>query len=130
MKDVEYENMVASVTFEDTEFDLEELSSALDSPNAHRDPVRYDPDEFPGLSYYPEGTEATFLIFESGKANCVGATSTAKTKKAVELLVEKLTDEGIDVGSSKLDVVNIVVQGNFGESIDLEELHDSTYDTT
>jgi len=130
VRDVEYENVVVSVTFEDTEFDLEELSSALDSPNAHHDPVRYDPDKFPGLIYYPEGAEATFLIFESGKADCVGTTSTAEAREAVELLDEKLTDEGVDVGRLELEVANIVVQGDFGESIDLEELHDSSYNTT
>lgn len=66
VRGVEYENVVSSVVFKDTEFDLKELSKALGA---------YKPSDFPGVSYHLEGTEATFLIFESGKANCVGTSS-------------------------------------------------------
>jgi len=110
------QNIVLSVTYEGTEFNLEKLDRSLDG-------ARYDPESFPGVVYKSEDPRASFLIFSSGKMNCVGASSMADAKLAIKKLTEKLRKARIKVKSEpKVKVQNIVASINFGRKFDLERI--------
>lgn len=116
MVDVKYEiqNIVLSVTYEDTEFALEELASLLEG-------ARYDPEVFPGIAYKSVEPTASFLIFASGKMNCVGAKSMEDAESAIEKLTEKLRDSGVDIKEDpEVKVQNMVASFDFGREFDLE----------
>ena len=107
-------NIVLSVTYEDVKFDLEKLARSLDG-------ARYDPEVFPGISYKSEDPPASFLIFSSGKMNCVGAKSMRDAKLAIKKLTKKLWKAGIKVKSEpKVKVQNIVASFDFEREFDLE----------
>jgi len=109
-------NVVVTVTYERTEFDLEKLARTLDG-------ARYDPENFPGVVYKSEEPRASFLIFASGKMNCVGAKSMNDAKLAIRKLTRKLQKAGIKVKSEpKVKVQNIVASVDFGRGFDLEEI--------
>ncbi len=84
--------------------------------------ARYDPELFPGVSYTMSEPKATFLIFSSGKANCVGANTVEEAKKAIEELTGKLQDLGFDVDEPETEVQNMVASVNFQRRFDLEEI--------
>jgi len=110
------QNIVLSVTYEDVKFDLEKLARILDG-------ARYDPEVFPGISYKSEDPRASFLIFASGKMNCVGAQSMRDAKLAIKKLTGKLRKVGIKVKSEpKVKVQNIVASFDFGRKFDLERI--------
>ena len=86
------QNIVLSVTYEGTEFNLNKLARSLHG-------ARYDPESFPGVIYKSEDPRASFLIFASGKMNCVGASSIADAKLAIKKLTRKIRGAGIMVKS-------------------------------
>ena len=109
-------NVVLSVTYGDTEFNLEKLARSLDS--AH-----YDPERFPGVVYKSEHPRASFLIFSSGKMNCVGASSIADANQAIKNLTRKLRKAHIKVNAEpKIKVQNIVASIDFGRKFNLEHI--------
>jgi len=117
------QNIVLSVTYEGVEFDLEKLARSLEG-------ARYDPEVFPGIAYKSEDPQASFLIFASGKMNCVGARSMADAKLAIKRLTKKLQKAGIKVKSEpKVKVQNIVASFDFGREFDLEKIA-RTFDNT
>jgi len=110
------QNIVLSVTYEGTEFNLEKLDRSLDG-------ARYDPESFPGVVYKSEDPRASFLIFSSGKMNCVGARSMADAKLAIKKLTEKLKKARIKIKSElKVKIQNIVASVNFGREFDIERI--------
>jgi len=110
------QNIVLSVTYKDTEFNLEKVARSLDG-------ARYDPESFPGIIYKSEDPRASFLIFASGKMNCVGARSMADAKLAIKKLTRKLREAHIKVKTEpKVKVQNIVASVNFGRKFDLERI--------
>lgn len=110
------QNIVLSVTYEDVKFDLEKLARSLDG-------ARYDPEVFPGIAYKSYDPPASFLIFASGKMNCVGAQSMRDAKLAIKKLTGKLRRSGIKVKSEpKVKVQNIVASFDFGREFDLERI--------
>ena len=105
-----------SVTYEGTEFNLNKLARSLDG-------ARYDPELFPGVVYKSEDPRASFLIFASGKMNCVGARSMADAKLAIKKLTRKIREAHIKVKTEpKVKVQNIVASVNFGRKFDLEHI--------
>jgi len=107
---------VLSVTYEGTEFNLNKLARSLDG-------ARYDPELFPGVVYKSEDPRASFLIFASGKMNCVGARSMADAKLAIKKLTRKIREAHIKVKTEpKVKVQNIVASVNFGRKFDLEHI--------
>lgn len=74
--------MVVSVTYEGTKFNLEKLATIGGT--------RYDSENFPGVVYKSELPRAAFLIFSSGKMNCVGVKSIEDAKLAIKRLTRKL----------------------------------------
>ncbi|MFH1821611.1 MAG: TATA-box-binding protein [Methanobacteriota archaeon] len=110
------QNIVLSVTYEDTEFNLEKLARSLDGTS-------YNPKRFPGVVYKSEHPRASFLIFSSGKMNCVGASSMADATGAIRKLTIKLREAHIKVKSEpKTKVQNIVASIDFGRKFDLERI--------
>ena len=110
------QNIVLSVTYEGVEFNLEKLAKSLEG-------ARYDPEVFPGIAYKSEDPPASFLIFASGKMNCVGARSMADAKLAIKKLTKKLRKARIKVKSEpKVEVQNIVASFDFGREFDLERI--------
>ena len=113
---IQVQNIVLSVTYEGVEFNLERLAKSLDG-------ARYDPEVFPGIAYKSEDPPASFLIFASGKMNCVGAKSMNDAKLAIKKLTRKLRKARIKVKSwPKVKVQNIVASFDFGREFDLERI--------
>jgi len=116
MVKTQIQNIVLSVTYEGVEFDLEKLARVLDG-------ARYDPEVFPGIAYKSEKPSASFLIFASGKMNCVGAKSMRDAKEAIKKLTQKLRRAGIKIKSEpKVKVQNMVASFDFGVEFDLERI--------
>ncbi|MFP4005423.1 MAG: TATA-box-binding protein [Candidatus Hadarchaeia archaeon] len=116
MADVKYEiqNIVLSVTYKDTEFDLEKLAGILEG-------ARYDPEVFPGIAYKSVDPTASFLIFASGKMNCVGARSMEDAHNAIDKLTQKLRDSDVEISEEpEVEVQNMVASFNFDRDFDLE----------
>ena len=110
------QNIVLSVTYEDTEFNLEKLTRSLDG-------TVYNPERFPGVVYKPAHPPPSFLIFSSGKMNCVGARSMNDANQAIRKLTRKLRAAHIKVKTEpKVKVQNIVASVNFGRKFDLEHI--------
>ncbi len=110
------QNIVLSVTYKDTTFNLEKVTKSLDG-------ARYDPEVFPGITYKSTEPRASFLIFASGKMNCVGARSLKDAKMAINKLTRKLREAHIKVKTEpKVKVQNIVASVNFGRKFDLEHI--------
>jgi len=110
------QNIVLSVTYEGTEFNLHKLARSLDG-------ARYDPESFPGIIYKSEDPRASFLIFASGKMNCVGARSISDAKQAIGKLTRKLREAHIKVKTEpKVKVQNIVASVDFGRKFDIEHI--------
>lgn len=55
------------------------------------DRTEYEPEQFPGLVYRPEGSDAVYLIFASGRVVIPGSSSPEKGFEAFESLRERLT---------------------------------------
>jgi transcription initiation factor TFIID TATA-box-binding protein len=120
---IQVQNIVLSVTYEGVEFNLEKLAKSLEG-------ARYDPEVFPGIAYKSEDPPASFLIFASGKMNCVGARSMADAKLAIKKLTKRLKKARIKIKSEpKVEVQNIVASFDFGREFDLEKIA-RTYDNT
>lgn len=110
------QNVVVSVTYKDTKFNLERLMRCLEG-------ARYDPKIFPGIAYKSEEPPASFLIFSSGKMNCVGAKSLKDAKLAIYNLTRKLRKFGIKIGSEpEIKIQNIVASVDFCSEFNLEEI--------
>jgi len=110
------QNIVLSVTYEGTEFNLEKLARSLGG-------AQYDPESFPGVVYKSEDPPASFLIFASGKMNCVGARSMNDAKLAIKKLTRKIREAHLKVKTEpKVKVQNIVASVNFGRKFDLEHI--------
>lgn len=113
---IQVQNIVVSVTYEGVVFNLEKLARSLDR-------ARYDPEVFPGIAYKSEDPPASFLIFASGKMNCVGAKSMRDAKLAIKKLTRKLRNAGVKVKAEpKVKVQNIVASFDFGTEFDLEKI--------
>ncbi|MFH1821366.1 MAG: TATA-box-binding protein [Methanobacteriota archaeon] len=117
------QNIVLSVTYEGVVFDLEKLARSLDG-------ARYDPEVFPGIAYKSNDPKASFLIFASGKMNCVGARSMSDAKLAIKRLTKRLQTIRVKIKAEpKVKVQNIVASFDFGREFDLEKIA-RTFDNT
>ncbi len=69
------------------ELDLETLAVALGL-----DHIEYEPEQFPGLVFRPEGHQITMLLFASGKVIIGGAEKRGQAQAGVEYLKEELSE--------------------------------------
>ncbi len=67
------------------ELDLETLAVSLGLNN-----IEYEPEQFPGLVFRPDGYEVTLLLFSSGKVIIGGAKNRSQATSAIDHLEEKL----------------------------------------
>ncbi|RJT07507.1 TATA-box-binding protein [Halococcus sp. IIIV-5B] len=111
---LEIQNVVASSAISQ-EVDLR--SVAADLPSAE-----FDAGQFPGLIFRPEGTQATSLIFRSGKMTCTGAATVEGVHEAIHATVEALEELGLEADSPDVTVQNIVSDADLGESLHLEAI--------
>jgi transcription initiation factor TFIID TATA-box-binding protein len=75
---------------------------------------------------------ASFLIFSSGKATCVGTASEKDAKEAIKNMLKLLKGMGFDVKISKIEVQNIVASTKLDTRFDIDkmafELENSEYE--
>lgn len=115
---IEVRNVVVSVKFAD-KLDLKSLKAL---PRAE-----YKPKNFPGVVYYMDKPKASFLIFGSGKMNCVGANSLENAKKAIKLMVSKLKEVGVKTYEKpEITVQNMVASADLGRELNLNTIAYST----
>lgn len=57
--------------------------------------IEYEPEQFPGLVYRIDDPKVVVLLFGSGKLVITGGKTPGDAKRAVELIVERLTDVGM-----------------------------------
>jgi len=115
MLKIEIHNMVITVQFSDR-IDLDKLASKLPSG------AEYFPDNFPGVVYRMEKPRASFLIFSTGKATCVGTASEKDAKEAIENMLKLLKDMGIDVKIPKIEIQNIVASTKLDTRFDIDKM--------
>ena len=110
------QNIVLSVTYEDTEFNLVKVANSLEG-------TVYNPKRFPGVVYKSSDPKASFLIFASGKMYCVGARTLEDAKLAIKRLTTKLQKAGVKVKvKPRVKVQNIVASVDYGRKFDLEHI--------
>jgi len=121
----EIHNMVVTVQFSDR-INLDKLASKL--PGG----AEYFPDNFPGAVYRMQKPRASFLIFSSGKATCVGTASEKDAKEAIANMSKLLKTMGINVKILKIEVQNIVASTKLDTRFDIDkmafELENSEYE--
>ena len=84
------ENIVATADL-NISIDLERLMNKTEKEKQFH--IIYEPEQFPAaIVKFPvvENSEATVLLFNSGKLVCVGLTTYSHIQKAIELLISKL----------------------------------------
>ena len=80
------QNIVFTTTLAES-LDLNAVSILLGLEN-----VEYEPEQFPGLVYRPEGTSCVFLLFASGKIVITGGKSKQAARDATEFVKTELED--------------------------------------
>jgi transcription initiation factor TFIID TATA-box-binding protein len=108
------QNVIASAAL-GVEIDLE--SVALDLNRAD-----FDHEQFPGLIYRPETTEATCLVFRSGKLTCTGGGSVQAAHETIQATVDAFRELGIEVTEVDVTVQNVVLDADLGEALNLEAI--------
>jgi transcription initiation factor TFIID TATA-box-binding protein len=115
MAKVEIENVVASTAL-GQKFDLGLITVAIDK-------VEYEPEQFPGLVYHLDEPKAAALIFGSGKIVCTGAKSIEEAKIAIEKIVEKIKEAGVNItGKPEVMVQNVVATANLNAELNLDAI--------
>ncbi|MBC7218604.1 MAG: hypothetical protein H5T49_00500 [Hadesarchaea archaeon] len=115
------QNIVASIDWNGEGFNLKWLSERLKKNEMFWD-VLYDPKKFPGLVLKLKSPPVSFLLFKSGKANCVGAKSTKEVRKAVSMLTRTLREAGLRLPEPRIAVQNVVLSFNLGKTFDVEKI--------
>jgi transcription initiation factor TFIIB len=114
------QNIVVSVTWDGVEFNLKELAEKLKEDEEFWD-VSYDKKEFPGMVLKLK-PQVSFLLFESGKANCVGAKRVEDAREAIATLTRKLRRAGLKVPKPHIAVRNIVMTFDLGREVDIDKI--------
>ena len=101
-------NVVSSATL-GTKFSMKDLNQKLPS-------CQYKPKKFHAI-ILPVKNRVKCLIFESGKAVCVGATAVEEGLACLQLVVDKLSGIGYNCAVTNFAVKNIVISGSFGSEL-------------
>lgn len=109
------ENVVASTSL-GQKFDLGLITVAMDK-------VEYEPEQFPGLVYHLDEPKAAALIFGSGKIVCTGAKSIGEAKLAIEKIIQKIKEAGIEIKKKpEVIVQNVVATANLNVELNLDAI--------
>jgi transcription initiation factor TFIID TATA-box-binding protein len=112
---VKVENMVSAITL-NQKIDLKNLVEITTG-------LEYNPDRFPGVVYRVREPKLAMLIFSSGKVICTGARSKEDIERAVENLLEKLKEGGIEVKEKPgIEIQNIVASAKVDFRVNLDLL--------
>jgi transcription initiation factor TFIID TATA-box-binding protein len=109
-------NVVASTQLTES-LDLYDIADIMDKD--------YEAEQFPGLTYRVEDPKVCVLLFRSGKAVATGAKSVDDIHAAFQKVHNELTDAGFelwDFDQDSIEIQNLVVTHNYGETLDLSEL--------
>lgn len=109
-------NVVASTQLTES-LDLYDIADILDKD--------YEAEQFPGLTYRVEDPKVCVLLFRSGKAVATGAKSVDDIHAAFQKVHNELTDAGFelwDFDQDSIEIQNLVVTHNYGNTLDLSEL--------
>ncbi len=109
-------NVVASTQLTES-LDLYDIADILDKD--------YEAEQFPGLTYRVEDPKVCVLLFRSGKAVATGAKSVDDIHAAFQKVHNELTEAGFqlwDFDQDSIEIQNLVVTHNYGETLDLSEL--------
>ncbi|MEE8168813.1 MAG: TATA-box-binding protein [Candidatus Hydrothermarchaeales archaeon] len=115
VRKVKVENVVASTSL-GQKFDLGLITVAMDK-------VEYEPEQFPGLVYHLDEPKAAALIFGSGKIVCTGAKSIDEAKLAIERIVQKIKESGVEIDKKpEVIVQNVVATANLEAELNLDAI--------
>lgn len=115
MAKIQVENVVASTSL-GQKFDLGLITVAMDK-------VEYEPEQFPGLVYHLDEPKAAALIFGSGKIVCTGAKSIEEAKLAIERIIQKIKEAGVEIKRKpEVIVQNVVATANLGVELNLDAI--------
>ena len=108
-------NMVITVVGFSDRVDLGLLARKIDG-------AEYAPEQFPGLVYKLKKPRASFLIFSTGKMNCVGATSMKEAENAIDEMLKILKGVGVKISKPKIEVQNIVAAAKLDANLNLNTI--------
>lgn len=109
---IQIENVVATTSL-GQELNLEALNEDLPS-------AQYRPTNFPGVVYRLQEPKSVTLIFRSGKLVTTGAKDVEKVHQAMEIVIEKLRELGVDADlDPDVSVENIVSSADLEERLNL-----------
>lgn len=112
---IKVENIVTSATL-GKDIDLPTIAPALED-------VEYNQESFPGLVYKLKEPKTAALIFASGKLVCTGAKTVENSKKAINIVVDKMRTLDPDIPHEYVKKVeNIVSSANLGKPLNLETI--------
>ncbi len=112
---IEIENVVASTAL-GQKFDLGLITVAMDK-------VEYEPEQFPGLVYHLDDPKAAALIFGSGKIVCTGAKSIEEATLAIQRIVEKIKEAGVEITKKpEIVVQNVVATAKLDAELNLDAI--------
>lgn len=95
--------------------ELDLMAVARDLPE-----TKYDPNQMPGLLYAPSSTEATVLMFASGKLIVMGNPSKERLRENFEECIAAVSALGVPaLDPSEVEIVNIVAGADFGTQLNL-----------
>jgi transcription initiation factor TFIID TATA-box-binding protein len=114
--DYKINNIVATAELDINEkIDLVKIARKLDN-------AEYFPERFPGLIYRQYHPRSTFLIFSSGKVVITGLELVDDADIAVKKLFKKIKKFGVKLSEPKIQIQNIVANGDLHSFIDLNKV--------
>ncbi len=113
--EIKIENVVASASF-DQELDLEKIYRKFDN-------AEYNQEKFPGVVYRLTDPKTAALIFSSGKLVCTGAKNVEDVEVAVDKVIEKLGEAGVEIKEKPKTIVqNIVASADLDHPLNLNQI--------
>lgn len=113
--EIKVENIVTTTSL-GKDIDLPTIAPALEG-------AEYNQESFPGLIYKLKEPKIAALIFRSGKLVCTGAKTVENSKKAINIIVDKMRTLDPDIPHEyEKKVQNIVASADIGKTLNLEAI--------
>jgi len=108
-------HVVASCTA-DNQIPLSKLARGLER-------TEYEPEQFPGLVMRLTNPKSAALIFNTGKIVSTGTKSAEEAKSAIDTIIGKIKNLGIDInGVENIRIENMVASSHLGKEINLNRI--------
>jgi transcription initiation factor TFIID TATA-box-binding protein len=112
---VTIENIVAS-TYISEKLDIENLAKVLEN-------VKYNPDEFKGLSLYFDVPKSIVFVFPDGKIVCTGAKSIDDIEDLMLKTINMFEEVGVSVNDEpEAEILNIIASSEFNIDLNLDNI--------